>query len=51
MEFMGLKKDNFFGKLLALPLPEKDIKKIKALQTDWDIKTEESDIDSTIYGA
>jgi hypothetical protein len=51
IEFMGSKKDNFFGNLLALPLPEKDIRKIKALQTDWGVKTKESDIDTTIYWA
>ncbi len=51
IEFMGSKKDNFFGKLLALPLSEKEIRKIKALQTDWGVKTEESDIDTTIYWA
>ena len=30
---------------------EKHFQKIKALQGDWGVKTEESDIDSTVYGA
>ncbi|MCG7850100.1 MAG: hypothetical protein MIO93_13115 [ANME-2 cluster archaeon] len=51
MEFTRSKKDNFFGKIQTLPLSENDVKKIRALQDDWGVKTEESDIDSTIYGA
>ena len=50
MEFTRSKKDNFFGKIQTLPISENDVKKIRALQGDWGVKTEESDIDSTIYG-
>ena len=34
-----------------LPLLEKEIEKIKVLQSDWSIKTDETDIDRTVYRA
>ena len=32
------------------PLSEKEINKIKSLQTDWDVKTDEKEIDKGVYG-
>ncbi|MCX9012626.1 MAG: hypothetical protein OIN66_16095 [Candidatus Methanoperedens sp.] len=50
LEFVRSRKENFFGRLFKLPLSEKDIKKIKNLQSDWGIRTTETEIDATVYG-
>ncbi len=50
IEFAGSRKENFFGSLSKLPLSEKERKKVKGLQSDWGIKTCESEIDKTVYG-
>ncbi len=51
VEFTTSRKDNFFGKLLNLPLPEKEIEKFRRLKSDWEIVTGEKDIDRILYGA
>ncbi len=51
IEFARSKKEKFFGKLLKLPLSEKEIKKIKSLQSDWGVITTQKEIDMVIYGA
>jgi hypothetical protein len=50
IEFARTKKETFFGRLFKLPLSEKEIKKIKSLQSDWGVITTEKDIDVTVYG-
>ena len=42
-------EENKNGRLQTLPLMENDIQKIKALQSDWGLKTEISNIDSIVY--
>jgi len=51
IEFTRSKKENFFSRLLKLPLSEKEIKKIKSLQADWGVITTEKEIDMVVYGA
>ncbi len=51
IEFTISKKENFFGRLFKLPLSEKEIKKIKSLQSDWGVITTEKEIDMVVYGA
>ncbi|HLB70901.1 MAG TPA: hypothetical protein VJJ51_07630 [Candidatus Methanoperedens sp.] len=49
--FAESRKDNFFGRILKLPLSEKEIRKIKSMQSDWGIVTAETEIDREVYGA
>lgn len=51
IEFARSKKENFFGMLFNLPLSEKEIKKVKSLQSDWGVITTDKEIDITVYGA
>ncbi len=50
VDFAESKKDYFFGRIFKLPLSEKEIRKIKSLQSDWGIVTTETDIDKEVYG-
>lgn len=50
IEFARSRKENFFGRIFKLPLSEKEMKKIKSLQTDWNVMTKETQIDKTLYG-
>ncbi len=50
VDFAESKKDNFFGRIFKLPLSEKEIRKIKSLQSDWGLVTAETDIDKEVYG-
>ena len=50
IEFASSKKEIFFGRLFNLPLSEKELKKVKSLQSDWGVITTEKDIDMTVYG-
>lgn len=51
IDFTKSKKENFFGRLLKLPLSEKEAEKFRSLQSDWGIVTREKDIDKILYGA
>ena len=51
IEFARSRKDSFFGRLLNLPLSEKEIETLRRFQSDWDVVTEESEIDRILYGA
>lgn len=51
IEFTKSKKNSFFGRLLELPLSNKDIEKLRGLQSDWSVVTKEGDIDRVLYGA
>lgn len=51
IEFARLRKEDFLGRLFRLPLSEKEIKRIKSLQSDWGIMTTEKEIDMIVYGA
>lgn len=50
IEFAKSRKENFFGRIFKLPLSEKEIKKVKSLQTGWNMVTIEIQIDKTLYG-
>jgi hypothetical protein len=50
IEFAESRKDNFFGRIFKLPLSEKEIRKIKNLQSDWGLVTTETEIDKEVYG-
>ena len=51
IEFARSKKENFFGRLFKLPLSEKEIERMRSLQSDWNIDTTEKEIDMAVYGA
>jgi hypothetical protein len=51
VEFARSRKEDFFGRLLKLPLSEKEIGKLRGLQSDWGVVTREREIDRTLYGA
>jgi hypothetical protein len=51
VEFARSRKEDFFGRLLKLPLSEKEIGKLRGLQSDWGVVTTEREIDRTLYGA
>lgn len=50
IEFARSRKENLFGRLPRLPLSEKEIKRIKSLQSDWGVMTNEKEIDTVVYG-
>jgi hypothetical protein len=49
--YVQSEKENFFSRTLNLPLSDEKIKKIKQLQSDWGVKTEEEEIDKILYEA
>lgn len=51
VEFARSKKEILFGRLFKLPLSEKEIKKLKSLQSDWGVITTEKEIDMVVYRA
>ncbi len=51
VDFARSKKENFFGRLFKLPLSEKEIKRLKSLQSNWGVITTEKEIDMVVYGA
>jgi hypothetical protein len=51
IKYLQHRKEDFLSKSTNLPLSEEQIKKIRQVQGDWNIKTKEEDIDRLLYGA
>jgi hypothetical protein len=50
IDFTKSRRENFFGRLLKLPLSEKEAGRFRELQSDWGVVTREEDVDRALYG-